>query len=261
MPRIPNTRPTSIYWLYDMRPETIAMGWKNGFPFYCGKTVQKVTNRLLMHRKDAVRFPDRLSSKWINACGSHIRVETKEIVPADGDWIERERFGILTLRALYPGGANTSAGGEGVPGAVCSPEKRAKLRAANLGKKLSAEHRAKLIASVKGKKRSVEFCAKLSNRVISDETRAKISAAKLGKKRSPETCAKISAGKKGKKQSPEAIANRSVALRGRITTLETRAKMRVVNLGKTLSVETREKIRAYMLGRKRGPYRKRSVAA
>lgn len=69
------------------------------------------------------------------------------------------------------------------PRIPCSPEKAAKIGAANRGKKRSPEHRALLL------------------KIISNptpETRAKISAAGRGRKHTEETKAKISASNKGK---------------------------------------------------------------
>lgn len=78
---------------------------------------------------------------------------------------------------------NSTDGGDGRSGDSPSPETRAKLSAARLGKKLSPEWRTKISAAKFGKEKS-------------PETRAKMSASMLGKPkkpRSPEHCAKMSA--------------------------------------------------------------------
>lgn len=160
MPRNSNARPTLIYWLFDTRPETLVT-WPNGRPFYCGKTVEGAKVRLKNHRSVARKYPNRPISQHLNACGIHVRIQIMEIVPASCDWSNRERFFISTIRLLYPGGANTTDGGEGAPGLVQSREHRAKLSAAHAGKKLSAEHRANMVG-----------------RPFSLETRARMSAAK-----------------------------------------------------------------------------------
>jgi hypothetical protein len=90
-----------------------------------------------------------------------------------------------------------------------SPEVRAKMRLARLGKSLSPESRAKVSAYQTGRTRSAETCAKISvakkgcknphlGRERSLETRAKISAYQTGRTRSAETRAKISAARKHK---------------------------------------------------------------
>lgn len=182
MPRIPNTRPTAIYWLYDTRPETL-IAWPNGRPFYCGKTVHDVSRRLRQHEYDACRC-DRRVSKWMTLCRGFVRLETVEIVQPGDNWRAREQFWVQTIRVLHGADANMSNGGEGAAGLVFSPEHRAKI---------------------------AEACRR---RIISAETRAKISALRkgrpttTGRKHSPETIAKMRAAAIGRKQSSDTIAKR-----------------------------------------------------
>jgi hypothetical protein len=196
--RIPNTRPTSIYWLFDTRPETL-IAWPQGRPFYCGKTVSDAEFRFAEHRRDANRHPTRLVSVRIVECAECVRVQVMEIVPASGDWRRREHHWIGALRLLYPGCVNVSDGGEGTPGAVHSAAARSKMSAARRGKTFTPEHCANLAAASR-------------NRIVSDKTRAKISAARkgrpttTGRKHSPETLAKMSAAKKGESLAPEHLA-------------------------------------------------------
>jgi hypothetical protein len=75
---------------------------------------------------------------------------------------------------------NHALGGQGPIGCVRSPETRAKLAAANRGKKQSPELIEKRIAPTRG-------------RVTSPETRARMSASMTGLKRSPEACEKMRA--------------------------------------------------------------------
>lgn len=218
MPRVPNTRPTIVYWLIDMRPETL-VEHPQGHPFYCGKTVRDIPYRLRKHRTYARRKPNRLVSVWLNQCGEYMRVQVMETVPANGDWIARERWWIYTIRTFWPGGANVSAGGTGVPGYVHS-----------------AESRAKMSASMRGKKRSADACARMSasrtGRKLSDEQRAKISTFHKGKKLSAEHCAKMSASNKGKKRSPETCARISASKKGHKISADIRAKMSAAQKGK-----------------------------
>jgi hypothetical protein len=194
-----------------MRPETIAAGWHSGKPFYCGKTVNSATTRLRRHRQEARKWPDRASLQRVAQCGEHLRILTMEIVAPTGDWAARERHWIAFLRHSF-GALNVADGGAGVPGAICSEKKRAKLRSANLGKKhsvatrakmsderkqrkLSPAHRDKLIAGSitfhKGKIYSPERRAALKTRLSDPETRAKMSDSASRRRASPETKAKM----------------------------------------------------------------------
>jgi hypothetical protein len=198
MPRIPNTRPTSIYWLFDTRPETL-IEWPQGRPFYCGKTVSDVEFRFAEHCRDANRYPARPVSAWIIECATFVRVQIMQIVTASENWRECERRWIGTLRLLYPGCANVSDGGEGTPGAVHSATARLKMSIARKGKKHSPEHCAKIAAAHRGK-------------IVSAATRAKMSAYRTGRptstgyRHSPESLAKMSAAKKGKPLAPDHLA-------------------------------------------------------
>lgn len=184
MPQQKNTKPTSIYWLFDMRPETL-VEYPNGRPFYCGKTVKDATARLVKHRAVARECPHRPIATWLNECGDYVRVQVMEIVSAGDDWAARERHWIATLRLLYPGCANVTDGGQGAPGVIPSQSRREKVRAALTGKKHSPERRARFSAAMRGKKPSVE-------------TLAKLSISRTGKKRSVEARARMSAAQKGR---------------------------------------------------------------
>lgn len=102
-------------------------------------------------------------------------------------------------------------------GKKVSDETKTKLRAANLGKKASEETRAKLRAANLGKKHSKETCDKIGaihrGKKLSDETKAKLRAAKLGRKHSAESRAKMSASQFGRKHSDETRAKISAALK------------------------------------------------
>lgn len=154
MLRQKNTKSTYIYWLMDIRPETIAAGWLQGLPFYCGKTVVSPKERLRRHWNSAPKFPLRRSAKYINDCGKHVRIVVMEVVPPEGKWDERERYWIETSRRLFPDiMTNMSDGGDGVPGLIHSAETLRKLSTALRGRKLSQEHCAKIGALHLGMKR------------------------------------------------------------------------------------------------------------
>lgn len=122
----PNLHPTSIYWLVDVRPETIAAGWSNGRPFYCGKTVLTLSKRFRRHWYAAKYHPRRLLSKRLNACGDHVQIHQVDVVLPLMDWAFIECRWIWILRTHFPGGANATDGGEGLLGRIQSREERTK---------------------------------------------------------------------------------------------------------------------------------------
>lgn len=186
MPRRPNTRPTLIYWLVDIRPETIDAGWPSGKPFYCGKTVIAPADRLRCHKYSRSRTGHRLKEK-LRECGDFVQILIVETVQPSADWAARERFWIEHLRIVYPDAVNTSNGGDGAPGNIHTPESRAKMSAARKGVRLSSEWRAKVSAGLRGNRNH-------QGKTHSAETRAKMSAAKMGEKLSPDRIAKLRAG-------------------------------------------------------------------
>lgn len=223
MRRRPNLRETNIYWLFDNRTNV---------PFYCGKTVDLPRTRLLQHFQSAVRFPNRDISKAIRDIGeSNVRVDIVEIVPVRVDWVPRECHWIAVLRRQNPLAVNITAGGQGLPGLIHSPEARAKISAAHLGKKKTPESCAKRSALLKGRKQSPDHVAKRIGLRPSDETRAKMRAARdqhtagtrKGHVRSEAERTKMRAGwarrrAEGKKRAPtppEVLANMASAQRRR----------------------------------------------
>jgi hypothetical protein len=229
MRRRPNTRSTAIYWLVDVRPETLAVH-SSGKPFYCGKTVESVTKRIGGHRTAARQFPGRPISVRLNACERHVRIDVVESVPPGSNWRERERFWIATLRFFHPDCVNVSSGGDGVPGLIHSKEARARMSAWQTGLKrgpLSDETRAKIGAANKG-------------RPVSDDTRSKRSF--LAKNRTAEHRAKISAANTGRKLSAEHRAKLSAVRKGKPRSPEWRAKISAAHIGKTHSAESRQKM-------------------
>lgn len=219
MSRRPNSKTTYIYWLFDMRPETIALGWDTGYPFYCGKSIRKLEYRLARHFADVSKWPHRKNSVMMSICEGHVRIALMETVPPTGDWAARERFWIASLRLINPNCTNISDGGDGVPGYIPNEATRAKLSAANRGRKLprwqiellrnihlgskhTPEQIEKTASALRGRKRPPEVCAK-------------IGTANRGKTRSEETRSKQRAAKLGKKQTPEHVANMRAAITGK----------------------------------------------
>lgn len=245
MPRVRNTRPTAIYWLYDTRPETIAARGPGGFPFYCGKTARGLAKRFYEHQSCAKRYPARKISVAILGCGQHVCFGAVEIVPAEQDWVARERYWIAILRQLNPNCVNVSDGGAGIPGMIHSTETRAKIAVANKGRPISTETRAKMRAikigkkqhpqhvenmraATTGKSKSAAHVAALraerENRTTEQQAalNAKLRAAwvrrratgKVPDRLSEQHKARISSGLKGRIVSPVTCAKLSVALKG-----------------------------------------------
>lgn len=207
-----NDRPTVIYWLFDMRPEMLGDRGL-GTPFYCGKTVNDLNERLYGHKHDATRHLNRPTAVRVNACAGQIRIQQMATIAAGEDWIAAEKLWIGTLRLLYPNSAtNTTAGGQGAPGLVHSVTTRQKISAAKQGKPKTEEHRAKLRAANLGKK-------------LSDETRAKMRIRMLGSTQSPESRRKTSEGRKGIVFSADHRAKMSKALTGKRLSPEHKANI------------------------------------
>lgn len=150
----------------------------------------------------------------------------------DDELLIAEHKFICDFCTIAPSGYNMTTGGEGCSGRILSLESREKIGNANRGRKhtkeecaamkgrvFSPEHRAKLSAAKLGKRlpQKTTDAAALVNRgkERTPETKAKISAANKGRRLSPETRAKMSVAKKGRKHSAESNAKRSIALKGR----------------------------------------------
>lgn len=252
MPRVRKIQPTLIYWLFDTRPETL-VEWLNGYPFYCGKTVLTLSERLSAHRSSARRCQNRPVAQKINECGEHIRIQVMAVASSHENWAEQERiwidlekFWIRSLRLLWDGATNVADGGSSMAGLIRSTETRARMSESNRrrkGIKFSDSGRANMSAARKGKKRapfSNEHRANLSKAAQnrSDELNAAIGLRTKGKKLSPEHRAAVSAGLRGKKRGPYSAEHRakiSAAQKGkpgRKHSLETRAKMSAVHLAR-----------------------------
>ena len=148
------------------------------------------------------------------------------------DGSEREQAWICSLREQGADLTNLTDGGEGTPGLKRSREECARISAMNLGRTVSPEIRAKISAANMGKQNFL-------GHHHSEETRAKMSAARMGNKYalgnknrlgqhpSEETKRKISNGLRGRVQSEETRRKRSLRLRGRVKSIETRGRLSV----------------------------------
>jgi hypothetical protein len=113
--------------------------------------------------------------------------------------------------------ANLTNGGDGTSGHSPSAETRAKLRAANLGKKQSQETIDKAVAKRIGQKRTPEQRAKMGKwcigRVIPPDQREKMRQAKLGRKLTEDHKRKVGDAHKGRIQGQEWAEKRAAAQR------------------------------------------------
>lgn len=198
-------RPTVIYGLCD--PRTGALR-------YVGKTQIGMETRRRTHVSNAkgTALHQRCSA-WVKSLLS-IGLEPEafeiETVPAGLDWKASERHWIAYLRFVGCDLVNHSLGGDGGHGAVRSETTRARMAAAQIGRKreLSPEARFRMGASTRGKK-------------LPAEVRAKMAAARTGKKKSPHTeetkrkLSELNSGKPGRKHTEEAKRKISMAHSGR----------------------------------------------
>lgn len=191
MARRLNTRPTLIYWLFDTRPETVAVFGPEGQPFYCGKTVEGLPRRFRSHFKDAKRWSSRKTATMVMACGKeHLRIQLMETVPVDGDWVERECWWIAECRRVNPNCTNIAKGGQGPVGYIPSDAQRDLARRLMTGNKnakgtvYTAEQRAAMSERYRGRRATAETKAKMraSHRGSpSAEERERIAASLRGK--------------------------------------------------------------------------------
>lgn len=215
VPRNRNIKPTFIYWLIDMRPQTISSGHSVGYPFYCGKTVKNPMARLRSHFSVARFEPLRKLSVRLTQCGrQYIRVQTMETVSCTDDWRERERHWIRLLRFSFPDNLNISDGGEGTPGVLMNAERRAAISAFHSGKVTPMETRVLMSEVQKGRRLTSEHREKLKEAWKIRRTRPD---ARLGRKLSAETRKKISIAHTGMRATDEARAAMSLAQKSRRT--------------------------------------------
>ncbi len=105
-----------------------------------------------------------------------------------------------------------------------------------LGHRQTAEHKAKIAAANRGRKRSQRECE-----IIGDRRR--------GVKATDETLERLRLSHLGKKQSRELVEKRIAPLRGRKRDADMMEKIRQTNIGRKRSPETRENIRRGSLGK------------
>ena len=148
-----------------------------------------------------------------------------------------EKRAVEVYGTFGKGGYNASPGGDLVP--VMTPEIRAKIAAAAVGRVYSVETRAKMSARGKGRPKSAETRAKIAEwhrgRKYSAEVKLKMSIAKLALnlKHTPEAKAKMSEAHAGVPKSAEHKRNIAIAKTGQTLSAETKAKIAEARTGKT----------------------------
>ncbi len=175
---------------------------RNNEPIYVGKGRQK---RAFYHlgRKDKHPFTQRL--QWMKNNGIQPVVEflCKDVDEELAHLCEMEAIDKFGRKDLGKGPLlNLTDGGEGLTGFKMPEEQKAKIRAANKGRKgrpHTLEERARISAAKKGRIPSEEEKAKmrasLTGRKLPEEVKAKMRAAALGRKHTDEAKAKMRAAK------------------------------------------------------------------
>lgn len=185
-----------IYALLDPRSAAVR---------YIGKSATGM-RRPNMHRKPSVLVKDFThKANWIRALqkdGLTYDVDVLEVVGERKLLDDAERYWIAEARKNGWQITNHTDGGDGLSGAVFSAEHRARISAANKGRKLTEEQRARCLAANKARDPSTRVtaaaCASNRGRKHSAEAKAKIGAAHRGKVVSAEIRAKVAAAN-GKK--------------------------------------------------------------
>jgi hypothetical protein len=188
--------------------------------FYVGKGHGRRAND--MARRN--RF-HKFIQKKLGALGSAVEVRIIADGISENEAFEFEKIRIAFWRSDGADLANLTDGGEGSSGRKHTEEEKQKISKKMTGRIISPETRAKMSAANLGKQWSL-------GTKKSPEAIEKTRIFHLGRKRSAETCAKISASKKGNpssfghKASPEAREKTRLAHLGRKRSAETCAKMR-----------------------------------
>jgi group I intron endonuclease len=231
---------------------------------YVGSAVN-LRKRWALHRWSLANGRHRnqlLQRAWVKYGANAFAFEIVELVSERTSLIEREQFWFDAKSPSY----NICPVAGSSLGRIHTEETRAKISAGHLGKTLSPEHRAKLAAAGIGRVHaapSAEARARMGaankgkrrrlGAKLSPETRARISAGNRGHVHSPEVRARMSAAHKGLPsyvRSPETLARMSAAHKGTTHSVsdETRAKLRAANIGRVFTAEHCARISAAKKG-------------
>lgn len=189
---------------------------------YIGQTLRTIEKRWKRHIRDSKKGSDHKFHRAIRKYGEEnflveellaVSAPTKKELKSQLDSLEIEYISRFNTREK---GYNSTDGGEGVVGRVCSEESRERYRQANLGE------------------RNPSF-----GKACSESTKEKVRKARLGK----------TSPMKGKKHSDSAKRKMSEAHSGernpnfgKVASKETRRKLSEAHVGKKLSEEQKKKI-------------------
>ena len=196
---------------------------------YVGQTSQPFGKRWRKHRWEldsGCHHNDHLQNSYNKHGLDAFEFKALEVIPqgdmSDGEFLdymnEREVI-LIDENDAFSNGYNKTEGGGGSGGHRHTTETKAKMVAANKGKKLSEDHKANLSKAMKGIKKT-------------DEHKASLSKAQKGKKHTTETIAKMAKSRKGRACSEESKAKISKTLMGHKISKETKAKISASLTGK-----------------------------
>lgn len=181
---------------------------------YIGSSIDLKT-RLSEHRtrlRSGRHVNKELQNAWVKYTEPAFTFKVLELVGDTSALIEREQYWIDHFQAATRAGFNIVPRAGSCLGRIMTAEHKAKISAANTGKKRDEAAKAKIRAA-----RALQ--------TITPESLAKTHAANFGKKRSDEARKNISEGRRGMKFSPEHIANIVKARTGTAMPEETKAKI------------------------------------
>lgn len=209
----------------------------NGKSYVGITSADKVARRWNDHKLAAVNNKPFVLSQAINKHG--VESFTITIIACARTWDDLcvlERILIQQHNTFWSNGFgyNMTTGGEGFPGVIRTPEWKKQIGEANRRRGCKEETKAKISAANKGRRNTVEqlaarkglglgrkhspaVCAARSlarkGLIVPEYVRHKISLACIGRKHTPESKAKMSAARKGVPHSPEHSAKISAALK------------------------------------------------
>ena len=205
--------------MIDTKGCLYALTFPNGKQ-YIGITSGTLRRRVNLHRSHANTGRPGAVYNAIRKYGTRGFDAKVLVVVSDWDYLcELEQKAIAAFGTMAPGGFNLTTGGEGAPGQIYTPERRAQMSAARKGKGVGPRPHARGWSHTDEAKRKISEAGK--GHAVSAETRAKIGVTKLGnlnmkgKTVSPETREKIAAPQRGRIFSEEHRMKLSIAAKNR----------------------------------------------